>query len=71
MKGAGSQDSLRCSFCHKRHDVVAKLIANPDSFQPRTYICDECIMVCYSILNDDGAGPGISFDPQTALPDAE
>ena len=65
-----SDSPLRCSFCHKRKNSVSTLIANPDSFQPRAYICDECIMVCYTILNDDGKGrPIISSDPRTTPPD--
>ena len=52
MKRAGSDDSLRCSFCHKSQDVVGKLISSPSDY-PRAYICDECIAVCNSILEDD------------------
>ena len=52
MKRAGSDDSLRCSFCHKSQDVVGKLISSPSDY-PRAYICDECISVCNSILEDD------------------
>ena len=52
MNRAGSDDSLRCSFCHKSQDVVGKLISSPSDY-PRTYICDECIAVCNSILTDD------------------
>ncbi len=52
MKRAGSDDSLRCSFCHKSQDVVGKLISSPSDY-PRAYICDECIGVCNSILEDD------------------
>ena len=52
MKRAGSDDSLRCSFCHKSQDVVGKLISSPNDY-PRAYICDECIAVCNSILEDD------------------
>jgi len=43
---------LRCSFCHKSQDVVGKLISSPSDY-PRAYICDECIAVCNSILEDD------------------
>src|SRR2546426_1273212 len=43
---------LRCSFCHKSQDAVAKLISSPSDY-PRAYICDECIAVCNSILEDD------------------
>ncbi|HEY3826449.1 MAG TPA: ATP-dependent Clp protease ATP-binding subunit ClpX [Bryobacteraceae bacterium] len=52
MKRAGSDDTLRCSFCHKSQDVVGKLISSPSDY-PRAYICDECIAVCNSILEDD------------------
>ncbi len=52
MKRAGSDDSLRCSFCHKSQDAVGKLISSPSDY-PRAYICDECIGVCNSILEDD------------------
>ncbi len=52
MRRTGSDDSLRCSFCHKSQDVVGKLISSPSEY-PRAYICDECIAVCNSILEDD------------------
>jgi ATP-dependent Clp protease ATP-binding subunit ClpX len=49
---SGSEDSLRCSFCHKSQDAVAKLISSPSDY-PRAFICDECVAVCNSILEDD------------------
>ena len=52
MKRPGSDETLRCSFCHKSQDVVGKLISSPSDY-PRAYICDECIAVCNSILEDD------------------
>ncbi len=54
MKRNTSDDSLRCSFCHKSQEVVGKLISSPSDY-PRAYICDECIAVCNSILEDDKA----------------
>jgi ATP-dependent Clp protease ATP-binding subunit ClpX len=48
----GSDEILRCSFCHKSQDAVAKLISSPSDY-PRAYICDECVAVCNSILDDD------------------
>ena len=48
----GTDDVLRCSFCHKSQDAVAKLISSPSDY-PRAYICDECVAVCNSILEDD------------------
>ena len=46
------EETLRCSFCHKSQDAVAKLISSPNVY-PRAYICDECVAVCNSILEDD------------------
>ncbi len=66
MKRAGSDDTLRCSFCHKSQDVVGKLISSPSDY-PRAYICDECIAVCNSILEDDKSdqpSPGPSKLPK-------
>ena len=53
---------LRCSFCHKSQDAVAKLISSPSDY-PRAYICDECVAVCNSILEDDR-----STTPSAAVP---
>ena len=52
MKRAGSDETLRCSFCHKTQDSVGKLISSPSDY-PRAYICDECVAVCNSILEED------------------
>src|SRR5271168_1171404 len=58
----GSDETLRCSFCHKSQDAVAKLISSPSDY-PRAYICDECVAVCNSILEDDRTAT-----PQAATP---
>ena len=42
------EEELRCSFCGKPQSRVRKLIAGPN-----VYICDECIGVCTSILDDE------------------
>ena len=52
MKRNGSDETLRCSFCHKTQEVVGKLISTPGDY-PKAYICDECVAVCNSILEDD------------------
>ena len=39
---------LKCSFCNKPEDRVRKLIAGPSA-----YICDECIEVCYEIIQEE------------------
>ncbi|MFZ3264035.1 MAG: ATP-dependent Clp protease ATP-binding subunit ClpX [Terriglobales bacterium] len=59
---SGSDEILRCSFCHKSQDAVAKLISSPSDY-PRAYICDECVAVCNSILEDDR-----SATPAAAVP---
>ncbi|MGC1477623.1 MAG: ATP-dependent Clp protease ATP-binding subunit ClpX, partial [Terriglobales bacterium] len=59
---SGSEEMLRCSFCHKSQDAVAKLISSPSDY-PRAYICDECVAVCNSILEDDRTAT-----PSTAVP---
>jgi ATP-dependent Clp protease ATP-binding subunit ClpX len=56
LKRAGSDSELRCSFCHKSQDVVGKLISSPSDY-PRAYICNECIAVCNSIMDDDKPEP--------------
>ena len=33
--------SLKCSFCHKDQNEVARLIAGPD-----VCICNECVKLC-------------------------
>jgi ATP-dependent Clp protease ATP-binding subunit ClpX len=62
----GSDESLRCSFCHKSQDAVAKLISSPSDY-PRAYICDECVGVCNSILEDD-RGEVTAGAPPAQLP---
>ena len=48
--------SVRCSFCGKHQDQVKRIIAGPGA-----YICNECVQLCMSIL-DDGYEP----DSETA-----
>src|SRR6202522_810999 len=62
----GTDDTLRCSFCHKSQDAVAKLISSPSDY-PRAYICDECVAVCNSILEDD-KGEGQAGETPAHLP---
>src|ERR1700688_1093699 len=60
----GPEEALRCSFCHKSQDAVAKLISSPSDY-PRAYICDECVAVCNSILEDDRAATPPAATPNT------
>src|SRR3982075_4464145 len=53
---------LRCSFCQKSQHALPKLIS-PPSDSPRAYICDECVAVCNSILEDDRAATPVATTP--------
>ncbi|MEE8201157.1 MAG: ATP-dependent Clp protease ATP-binding subunit ClpX [Candidatus Acidoferrales bacterium] len=46
------EETLRCSFCHKSQAGVERLIASPGE-SSRAYICNECIGVCQSILEEE------------------
>ena len=48
MPNYKDEKPLKCSFCGKPQKRVRKLIAGPG-----VYICDECIGVCTSILEDE------------------
>ena len=48
MPNYKDEKPLKCSFCGKPQNRVRKLIAGPS-----VYICDECIGVCTSILEDE------------------
>ncbi len=58
--GEGSE-LLKCSFCGHSQKQVRKLIAGPG-----VYICDECVVLCTEILDDELAGE--SIDPSSELP---
>ena len=40
--------SVRCSFCGKHQEQVGRIIAGPGA-----YICNECVQLCMSILEED------------------
>ena len=42
-------DLIRCTFCGKSENEVQKLISGPEGI----FICDECVGVCNSILDDE------------------
>ena len=44
--------ALRCSFCGKREQQVHRMIQGPG-----VRICDECVQLCMSILNEGFEGP--------------
>ena len=65
MPNFDDDKTLKCSFCGKPQGRVRKLIAGPG-----VYICDECIGVCTSILDDEldfapeGAGGQAALQPE-------
>jgi ATP-dependent Clp protease ATP-binding subunit ClpX len=44
----GSEAEI-CSFCHRDHDQVARLISGPEE----VFICDECVGLCVEILEEE------------------
>lgn len=56
---------VRCSFCSKPQELTGRLIAGPGVF-----ICDECIELCKSILDDEKfyEPKNVSHESTTYLP---
>ena len=48
----GNRVQYHCSFCGKNQDQVKRLIAGPGA----VYICDECVVLCQEIINEEGQG---------------
>ena len=65
MKRQGTENNPRCSFCQKPQDSVRRLIASPAE-GPRSYICNECVVVCKDIVDQDG--PEHAAQAQIKLP---
>ncbi len=68
MANFDENKTLHCSFCGKPQNKVRKLVAGPN-----VYICDECINVCASILDDElgidySDGPEEGADAPETLP---
>jgi ATP-dependent Clp protease ATP-binding subunit ClpX len=67
----------RCTFCEKRRHHVSSLIAGP----PGVYICNECIEICNSILQEEqrrapgaraaGAAAGLAAEAEAGAASAE
>ncbi len=54
---AGRQEEPRCSFCGRTRNEVDKLISGPG-----VYICDQCIEVAHSILEEEREAEVPEFD---------
>ena len=52
MAGKRTEDNVYCSFCGKPQEMVGRLIAGNG-----VYICDRCIDLCMSILEDGEPEP--------------
>ena len=42
------QQGLRCSFCNRNAEEVERLITGPN-----VHICNECVMMCNDIMNEE------------------
>ncbi|MCH9779657.1 MAG: ATP-dependent Clp protease ATP-binding subunit ClpX [Alphaproteobacteria bacterium] len=47
-KKSTKKTGLSCTFCSKPQADVRKLVAGP-----KVYICDQCVSLCYEIVQDD------------------
>lgn len=43
--------NIKCSFCGKSEEQVRRLVAGPG-----VYICDECVELCFDIIDDEPVG---------------
>ena len=48
MANDENKKMMRCSFCGKPQDRVARLIAGPG-----VCICNECVEICRAVLEDE------------------
>jgi len=70
-KTGSSKVEYTCSFCGKPRNEVKRLVAGPS----RVFICDECVQLCYRIINEDDqpstkptAATPLPFAPQPTTP---
>lgn len=61
-EGTGPSSVVKCSFCGKPQQVVAKLIAGPD-----VYICDECVSLCVDVMSEEGIPVGDASSGRSVL----
>jgi endopeptidase Clp ATP-binding regulatory subunit (clpX) len=52
---ANNKKIMRCAFCDKTQNEVDRMLVGPN-----TYICNECVMLCYSLLEEDGFVPEVT-----------
>lgn len=57
MASKNDDKRLKCSFCGKTQDQVKRLVAGPNVF-----ICNECIELCYDIVEADYENESINIE---------
>ena len=62
MPNNDNPNTLYCSFCGKSANEVSKLITGPG-----VYICDECVSLCQSFLDEEEYAPASSTGSQEDL----
>ncbi len=60
------EKQIRCSFCGKTQDEVNRLISGPG-----VYICDECIEVCFELLDGEYAQYDVREETPSSVPKFE
>ncbi|MYD26878.1 MAG: ATP-dependent Clp protease ATP-binding subunit ClpX [Gemmatimonadetes bacterium] len=63
MKKRSTPRDLRCSFCNRNADEVERLITGPN-----VYICNECILMCNGILEEEMSRSTLSTVEHLPLP---
>ncbi len=58
MASKKDSNEIRCSFCGKAQEMVKRIIAGPKS----VYICDECINVCNSIIENESYEEDLGYE---------
>ncbi|MBM3318595.1 MAG: ATP-dependent Clp protease ATP-binding subunit ClpX, partial [Candidatus Eisenbacteria bacterium] len=59
----GTPQPIRCSFCTRGQDEVARLISGPG-----VYICSECVRLCNEILEGEVRAPRVAERTDLAKP---
>ena len=52
------RNEIRCSFCGKTNSQVRKIVVGPE-----VYICNECVELAKSMIDDEGRSPAVRKDP--------
>lgn len=64
MAGKKPEDNVYCSFCGKPQEMVGRMIAGNG-----VYICDQCVDLCMSILEDGDLLPDQQIDEVSVSPE--